>query len=39
MSTPSHADLDALPSLPGRNKTSIGLVLAVQMLNSFNDTS
>ena len=37
MSTHSHADLDALPNLPGRNKTSIGLVLAVQMLNSFND--
>lgn len=37
MSTPSHADLDALSNLPGRNKTSIALVLAVQMLNSFND--
>ena len=31
------APLDELPELPRRNRASIGLMLAVQTLNSFND--
>ena len=37
MSTISLSDLDSMNRLPERSRRSIGLVLAVQMLNSFND--
>jgi acyl-[acyl-carrier-protein]-phospholipid O-acyltransferase / long-chain-fatty-acid--[acyl-carrier-protein] ligase len=36
-SVPTAAELDTLPSLPPRNKGSIGSVLLVQMLNAFGD--
>lgn len=35
--TTDPAELDALPRLPGANRRSILLVMAVQALNSFND--